>query len=76
MTKEKLQAILDTMPAGSLVYLRRGDDAWPAQARRFKEGGNLTEVLYLEVVPEDEDGDHRNFPEGYNGVTEVPIATG
>jgi hypothetical protein len=76
MTKEKLQAILDTMPAGSLVYLRREDDAWPAQARRFKEGGNPTEVLYLEVVPEDEDGDHRNFPEGYNGVTEVPIAAG
>ena len=73
MTKEKLQAILDKMPAGTLIYLRQGDDAWPAHPRRFKEGGPGPRVLYLEVVLEDEDGDHRNFPEGYTGVTEIPI---
>ena len=28
------------------------------------------------VVSEDEDSDHRNVPESYTGVTEVPIAAG
>jgi hypothetical protein len=71
MTKEKLQAILDKLPAGTLIYVRQGDDAYPAHLRRFNE--SRPAVLYLDIVGEDESGDHRNFPEGYSGTREVAI---
>lgn len=63
MTKEELQKVLDQMPAGTQIYVRQRDDAWPAKARAFKG----EKVLYLESTR----GDHRNFPEGYTGAEEV-----
>lgn len=75
MTKEKLMTILEAMPVGSLVYVRHGsaqDDAYPAAARFFKEGGGGPRVLYLQVDYE-QTGNHRNFPEHYSGVTELPL---
>jgi len=62
MTKEDLQKILDKMPAGTKIYVRRSDNAWPAVARAF-EG---EDVLYLECIGED----HRNFPKDYAGAME------
>lgn len=73
MTKEKLQAILDTMPASTLIYVRAGDNAWPARPRRFEYQGKPQNVLYLDHVGSDEDGDHLNYPEGYSGAKEIPV---
>jgi len=72
MTKEKLAAILEKLPAGTLIYVRVRDDAWPAKARRFTSRA-AESVLYIDHVAEDDDGDHRNFPEGYSGAKEVPL---
>lgn len=72
MRKEALQAILDQLPAGTQVYIRQRDDAYPAKARIFSEDGVPENVLYLQVDVDRAD-EHRNFPEGYSGVKELKL---
>ena len=73
MTKEKLQALLNNLPEGTLIYLRRNDDAYPPLPRMFKESNNQPPVLYLQTIAKDEDGGHRNFPEYYCDAEEVSL---
>jgi len=70
MKKEELEKILAKLPAGTEIYVRSRDDAWPAKARLFSSQGRPPDVLYLESAA----GDHRNFPEGYSGVKELPLS--
>lgn len=65
MKKQYLEALLSSLPDDTEIYIRVGDDAWPAKARFF----NNDNVLYLEHTA----GDHRNFPEGQRGINEVKI---
>lgn len=69
MTKKDLLLILANLPDETEIYVRSGDNAWPAAQRMFKYQGKFQNVLYLETSS----GNHRNFPEGYNGVEEVKL---
>lgn len=69
MTKEELIAILDKVPAGTEIYVRSADNAWPAQARRFNDD---PPVIYIDIDHSRLD-DHLNFPEGYSGAVEVSV---
>lgn len=69
MNREEALELISRLPVGTDIYVRAGqfmDDAYPAKLRVFNGGDGL--VAYFESNYE---GDHRNWPEGYNGVTEV-----
>lgn len=71
MNVKNLKALLDTLPDDTEVCIRGGgggrDEAWMDLRPRLFQEHNTT-VLYLQPV-----GGHRNFPEGYRNVQEIPI---
>lgn len=60
-----MAGILSQMKSSTEVYIRIGDDAYPAKLMVFKENDKL--VPYLTIENTDE---HRNFPARY-GAKEV-----
>ena len=70
MKAEDLKHAMDHLPAKQEVFVRQGDNAYPAKIRFFKENGKT--IPYIEIDMEKKDY-HRNFPEGYRGAEEVKI---
>lgn len=66
MNAEKFKKQLSNIPQMQEVYVKIGDDAYPAHIRFFDEGGKIIPYVCLEDTL-----GHRNFPEGYRGTKEV-----
>jgi hypothetical protein len=64
LTKEELIEVLHTLPAGTLMYVRQRDDAYPLTLKVFRDKGDDTTVAYV-MNNQQALGWHRNYPEEY-----------
>lgn len=72
MTKKELEKILKKLPDDAQIFVRSGDDAYPAKGRYFGDEGDGEHVLYFQIDQKKTDY-HRNFPEGYSGTKEIKL---
>lgn len=74
MTKEQMQTVIDRLTSGTPIFVRQGDNAYPAKPRLFEEecaqGDTPGLVLYLEIDHK-RLNEHRNFPD--MGERPLPI---
>lgn len=63
MTRDQLINLLQRCPEDTKIYVRQGDNAWPAEARVFEETSET--VLYFCANGGGNISANRNFPERY-----------
>lgn len=65
--KNKIAVNLEKALSDANVFVRIGDNAYPAKLRMFETSAGVE----FFVEPNWKSGDHRNFPEGYRGTKEI-----
>lgn len=68
MRIDELKDQVHGIPAKQEVFIRIGDDAYPAKIRLFKEGDKVIPYIDIDHSRLDE---HRNFPKAYGGTEEL-----